>query len=176
MRPAPLLLTTIVAFIGCGDADVKTTADGARESSQATTSGADRADGGESEYRGPTDLLAQPPAWELGETVTLTDANFRSKVLESPLPVLVDFWGPDCPPCVEMAPIIRELARDYKGRAVVGKLNVRRHERMGIEYAEEAIPVFIVFLNGKPHYQAVGSQPKERLAKAVDAAIAETVK
>jgi len=116
---------------------------------------------------------AEPPAAEPaegahGEEVVLTDTNFLDRVLASDKPVLVDFYTTWCPPCKQMAPIVAELAVEYEGRVVVGKVDVDENTRLGNEYEIKAIPTFIVFNEGKAVGRVVGSATKERLAGILD--------
>jgi len=92
-----------------------------------------------------------------------TDDNFQSDVVESALPVLVDFWAPWCGPCQTMGPIIEELAKDLEGKAVVGKLNVDENGKTASEFGVMSIPTLIVFKNGKAVKQFVGVQSKDSL-------------
>lgn len=103
-----------------------------------------------------------------GPTVTLTSANFDALVLESDKPVLVDFWAPWCGPCVALAPAVSELATDYEGKVVVGKLNVDEAADIAQKYNITGIPALLVFKGGKVVDQTVGMQPKENLAKMLD--------
>ncbi len=98
--------------------------------------------------------------------ITLTDANF-AEIISGKTPVLVDFWAPWCGPCRMVAPTVEQLARDYQGRAVIGKLNVDENPRTAQQYQIMGIPALYIFKQGKIMEQMVGVQPatvlKQRL-------------
>jgi thioredoxin 1 len=91
----------------------------------------------------------------------LTDANFKSEVLESKVPVLVDFWAQWCGPCQMMGPVIAEIAADFAGKAKVGKLNVDENPESSALYGVTAIPTLVIFKGGKVADKLVGLQPKQ---------------
>jgi thioredoxin 1 len=106
-----------------------------------------------------------------GHPVTLTDANFQ-QTISRPGPVLVDFWAPWCGPCRMVAPAVEQLAREYQGRAVIGKLNVDENPRTAERYQIMSIPALYIFKNGQVVDQIVGAQPvqvlQQRLARHVN--------
>ncbi len=100
-------------------------------------------------------------------TFEVTDANFQQEVLNSQVPVLVDFWAEWCGPCKMIAPNVDQIAHQYEGKLRVGKMDVDAEpgavERFGIQ----GIPTLILFKNGQPVQQIVGYRTKEQLDKAV---------
>lgn len=90
--------------------------------------------------------------------ITLTDANFQ-QIISGPAPVLVDFWAPWCGPCRMVAPSIEQLAEEFAGRAVIGKLNVDDNHHTSQQYGIQGIPALYIFKNGQPVDQLVGAQP-----------------
>ena len=100
--------------------------------------------------------------------VEVTDANFESSVLQSEQPVLVDFWATWCGPCKAIAPIVEELAAEYKGKVKVGKMDVDQHTATPMRYGVRGIPTLLVFKGGQVKEEIVGYVPKERIQKALD--------
>jgi len=101
----------------------------------------------------------------------ISDTNFKNEVLQSNVPVLVDFWAPWCGPCRAIAPLLEELAGEYAGRAKIVKLNVDDHQQAAATYGVRSIPNLIVFKNGQVAQQIVGAVPKTKLTQALDAAL-----
>jgi thioredoxin 1 len=97
-----------------------------------------------------------------------TDTNFKKEVLESDLPVLVDFWAAWCSPCKMIAPFIDELAKDYSGKMKIGKVDVDTNPRMATQYGVMSIPTIIFFKNGKVMNQLVGVTSKADLKRKID--------
>jgi thioredoxin 1 len=93
----------------------------------------------------------------------LTDANFRKEVLESNIPVLVDFWASWCPPCKMVEPVIKELASKYAGKVKVGKINVDRNPITVSRYDIKGVPTFMLFKEGKVIQRQTGAQSMEQL-------------
>lgn len=100
--------------------------------------------------------------------ITVTDADFEVKVINSTVPVMVDFWAPWCGPCKMIAPMVDELAKEYEGKLVVAKLNVDDNPATAQKYNVMGIPTLLFFKAGKPVKQLVGYQEKAVLQKAVD--------
>lgn len=99
--------------------------------------------------------------------LTLTSENFKSEVLESDVPVLVDFWATWCGPCQMMSPVVAEIAAEKSGSLKVGKVNVDEQEALAAEYKVMSIPTFILFKGGKMAAQVIGGRSKDDLLKAL---------
>ena len=102
------------------------------------------------------------------KTLTFTDAGFDQEVLNSPQPVLVDFWAEWCGPCRLMAPTVEALAEEYAGRVKVGKLNVDDSPSTPPRYQVRGIPTLLVFKNGQVADQYVGATSKETVVKMLE--------
>ena len=110
----------------------------------------------------------------MADTVTGTDTNFDSEVLDTDQPVLVDFWATWCGPCRTIAPTIEELASEYEGRAKVVKLDVDNNPQTAMKYGIRSIPSLLFFKGGKPVDQMVGVVPKRVLAEKLDTLAGQT--
>lgn len=95
--------------------------------------------------------------------LSLTAENFKAEVLESSVPVLVDFWAPWCGPCRMMSSIVAELAEESGGAYKVGKVNVDEQGSLAQEYGIMSIPAFYAFKDGKIHASTIGAQSKDTL-------------
>lgn len=89
-----------------------------------------------------------------------TNENFKSEVLDSGIPVLVDFWAAWCGPCKMLAPTIEQLAKEFEGKAKVGKVNVDDNQQLAAQFGIMSIPTIIIFKGGKVVEQFIGVQPK----------------
>lgn len=96
--------------------------------------------------------------------LTITKENFEKEVLQSEQPVLVDFWAAWCGPCRMVAPIVDQVAEEFKGKAKVGKINVDEQGELAEKYRIMTIPTLMVFKDGKVADSIVGARPKEELA------------
>jgi thioredoxin 1 len=102
------------------------------------------------------------------QIITGTDDNFRKEVLESDLPVLVDFWAPWCGPCKMVGPIVEEIATEYAGKARVVKLNTDENQETAQTYGIMSIPTLAIFKGGKVVDGVIGAAPKHMLRELLD--------
>ena len=103
-----------------------------------------------------------------GNIIELTDANFDTEVLQSKVPVMVDFWAEWCGPCRMLAPTVESVASEYAGKVKVGKLNVDENIATGTRYNIRGIPTLLIFKNGQIQEQLVGTQPKSVIERALN--------
>ncbi len=103
--------------------------------------------------------------------VQVSDDSFDTEVLQSPLPVLIDFWAPWCGPCRAIAPIVDQLADEYAGKLKIVKMNVDDNPRTPANYGVRGIPNLILFKGGQVQQQIVGAVPKAHLVKAISGVV-----
>ena len=102
--------------------------------------------------------------------VTLSQTNFASEVLGSPVPVLVDFWAEWCGPCKMIGPVLDELATEFEGRAKIGKVNIDLDQALATQYGIRAIPTLLIFKGGEVQEQIVGLRSKRDLKASLEKA------
>ena len=103
--------------------------------------------------------------------IDITTKNFQEEVANSDLPVLIDFWAEWCGPCKMIGPVVEELAADYDGKAVIGKVNVDENPNVSAQFGVRSIPTLLVFKDGEVVDKQIGAVPKGVLAQKLDAAL-----
>lgn len=101
------------------------------------------------------------------EPIHVTDAAFEKTVLQSTLPVIVDFWAPWCGPCRMVAPILDKLASEYTGKLVVAKVNTDENPEWATKFGVQGIPTMLMVANGKVVHRQVGALPEPMLRNVV---------
>jgi thioredoxin 1 len=116
-----------------------------------------------------TGLSQIDEALEMADSVKeFTDGNWKTEVLESPVPVVVDFWAPWCGPCRMLAPTIEKLAGEFEGKIKVGKMNTDENQDTPGGLRISAIPTVLVFQNGKEVDRLVGVNPENKFKQSLD--------
>ncbi|WPP50229.1 thioredoxin [Catalinimonas niigatensis] len=105
----------------------------------------------------------------MSKPVELTDSNFDELIQSEDKPVLVDFWAEWCGPCKMIAPVVNELAADYEGKAIIGKVDVDANPSISAKYGIRSIPTLLVFKNGEIVDKQVGAVNKGVLSQKLDA-------
>lgn len=103
----------------------------------------------------------------MGNTLEITDSNFND-VISKNKTVLVDFWAEWCGPCRMIGPVIEELANEYEGKAIIGKLDVDSNQESSVKYGVRSIPTILTFKDGEIIDRQVGAVPKKTLTNVID--------
>jgi thioredoxin 1 len=104
----------------------------------------------------------------MSKPTAVDDSNFNQIVLQSKVPVLVDFWAAWCGPCLMVAPVVEELAEEYEGKVNFVKLDVDQNPKTASQYGIMSIPTLLIFKNGAPVSNIIGFRPKADLKKSLD--------
>ena len=103
--------------------------------------------------------------------VTITDDNFDVEVTKSDKPVLIDFWAAWCGPCRMIAPIMEEIAVEYEGKAIIGKVDVDENQQIAIKFGVRSIPTLLIFKDGQLKDTIIGAVPKSQIVTKLNAAL-----
>lgn len=109
-----------------------------------------------------------------GDALKVDDSSWESDVMQSPEPVMVDFWAVWCGPCQMVAPIVEELAKEYAGKLRVRKLNTDENPEVAGRYQIMSIPTILFFKNGQPVEKLVGVRPKRQFKEVIDSLLAQS--
>ncbi|MGP0128168.1 MAG: thioredoxin [cyanobacterium endosymbiont of Rhopalodia musculus] len=104
----------------------------------------------------------------MSKPAEVTDEKFKDDVLDSDIPVLVDFWAPWCGPCRMVAPVVEEIAEQYEGKVKVVKLNTDDNPQIASQYGIRSIPTLMIFKEGQRVDMVVGAVPKTTLANTIE--------
>jgi thioredoxin 1 len=107
-----------------------------------------------------------------GTVSEVTDSNFQAEVIESEVPVLVDFWAPWCGPCRMVAPVVEEIAKERGEELKCVKLNIDENQQTAMSFNVMSIPTLILFRHGQPAKTVIGAYPKKRLVAELEPALA----
>ena len=107
----------------------------------------------------------------MSKPVEINEAIFNEAVLQSKIPVFVDFWGPNCRPCLMIEPVIDELAEDFDGEVSFVRVNVSDNPQITSRYSVMGLPTLILFKEGQPVDTIIGFRPKDELKRSLDTAL-----
>lgn len=104
--------------------------------------------------------------------IILTDQNFKQQVIDNPLPVIVDFWAEWCPPCIVIGPLLEELAKEYQGKVVIGKMNTDENVQTPGDLNVMSLPTVMIFKGGEPVKTLVGAKGKSTYKQHIEEVLA----
>jgi len=104
----------------------------------------------------------------INEPINVTDEAFEKTVIESEIPVIVDFWAPWCGPCKMVAPILDKIAKEFAGKVIVAKVNTDNHSEWAQKFGVQGIPTMLFIADGKVAHQQVGALPEPMLRTVLD--------
>ena len=107
----------------------------------------------------------------MANTTSITDATFQSEVLNSNIPVLIDFWAEWCAPCRALSPTLEEVAREYDGKVKIVKMNVDENSEIPSQFGVRSIPMLMLFKGGQQVDQALGNMPKSQVVSLIQKAL-----
>ena len=107
----------------------------------------------------------------MADPIDISDDTFQSEVIESDVPVLVDFWADWCGPCKMVAPVVKDLAGEFDGKVKIAKMDVDTNPQTPMQYGVRSIPTLLIFKDGAPVDQVVGAVPKSVLKGRLEAAV-----
>ncbi len=105
--------------------------------------------------------------------ITLTSANFKTEVIDSDTPILVDFWAPWCGPCRSMNPVVEDIADEYEGKLRVGKVNIDEETAITAAFQVMSVPTFVIMKGQDVLAAQIGAMPKSELKAMIDRALGE---
>jgi len=104
----------------------------------------------------------------IDEPIHVTDAAFEKTIMQSPIPVIVDFWAPWCGPCKMVAPILDKLAKELAGKVLIAKVNTDENQEWAMKFGVQGIPTMLFVFNGKVVHRQVGALPEPMLRDVVN--------
>jgi thioredoxin 1 len=104
----------------------------------------------------------------MSKEIELTESTFTKEVIESAVPVIVDFWAQWCPPCKMIAPFLEQMSVDYDGKAKICKVDVDKEQSLAAKYGVRSIPTLLFFKGGEVQDQVVGALPKDQLVNRLE--------